>query len=236
MARTIKIDNAELKRRAYKKAKREVRNIICRILIVCEGKKTEPNYFRAFNKKRQGNFVYELKLEGGGVNTMAVVDQAMKLQQAASIPYDRVWTVFDKDSFPEEKFNGAIVKAGEHGVGCAWSNEAFELWYLLHFVPRVTPMVRDQYAEAISAAVNASPGYKSKKPYKYAKNDSQNYMIMTTYGSQDDAISRAQQQEQRFEGQKFATHNPCTTVFKLVRQLIGQDVILNNELKEKVDG
>lgn len=45
MARVIKIDNALQKRHEYKKNKRKARTVICRILIVCEGEKTEPNYF-----------------------------------------------------------------------------------------------------------------------------------------------------------------------------------------------
>ena len=49
MARKIKIDNDILKRRAYKSGKKEVGKKKQReyILIVCEGIKTEPNYFEA---------------------------------------------------------------------------------------------------------------------------------------------------------------------------------------------
>ena len=45
MARKVKIDNSILKRRGYKRRSHEPVNIVCRILIVCEGSKTEPNYF-----------------------------------------------------------------------------------------------------------------------------------------------------------------------------------------------
>ena len=53
MARKIKIDNSILKRRAYKKRSHEPVEAICKILIVCEGSKTEPNYFGEFNKKKR---------------------------------------------------------------------------------------------------------------------------------------------------------------------------------------
>ena len=49
MARKIKIDNAILKRRQHSAPKRKVRVINCNILIVCEGEKTEPNYFSLNN-------------------------------------------------------------------------------------------------------------------------------------------------------------------------------------------
>ncbi len=102
MARKIKIDNAILKRRQYKKPEREVKTIVCRILIVCEGEKTEPNYFRAFHKIQRGSFIYDISTDGGGINTMDVVNQAISLKDAArknGKPYDSVWAVFDRDSF-----------------------------------------------------------------------------------------------------------------------------------------
>lgn len=95
MARKIKIDNAILKRRQHSAPKRKVRVINCNILIVCEGEKTEPNYFRVFNKTRKGTIVYELTIDGGGINTMQVVDKAIELN--SSFDYDSVWAVFDKD-------------------------------------------------------------------------------------------------------------------------------------------
>ena len=34
---------------------------------------------------------------------------------------------------------------------------------------------------------------------------------------------------------RYANHNPCTTVYRLVRQLLGKDEGLNNELISKID-
>lgn len=237
MARVIKIDHAELKRRGYKKRSHEKVNITCRILIVCEGSKTEPNYFEAFNKKRYGTVVFDLTFDGGGISTTQVVDKAIELRDKAkanNAPYDRVWAVFDKDSFSDAKFNAAIQKAAANDIECAWSNEAFELWYLLHFVERTTFMDRTKYEKAISEAINNSPNYKSKKKYSYAKNDPANYQIMNTYGSQSDAIKRASDLKESYEDFCYAKHNPCTTVFKLVEQLIGKDGTLNKELNNQI--
>lgn len=75
-----------------------------------------------------------MDVDGAGANTKQVVEKAIELRDKATIPYDRVWAVFDKDSFPDVKFNGAIQKAISNGIDVAWSNEAFELWYLYHFI------------------------------------------------------------------------------------------------------
>lgn len=85
MARKIKIDNAVLKHRQYQKRTHEKVDITCSILIVCEGEKTEPNYFKAFNKKRHGAIVYDLTFDGGGISTTKVVEKAIALRNKAVI-------------------------------------------------------------------------------------------------------------------------------------------------------
>ena len=123
-----------------------------------------------------------------------------------------------------------------NGIEIRWSNEAFELWYLYHFQNVTTGVSRKDYEEKISAAVNTSPKYKSKKKYRYAKKDPNNYMIMTTYGSMDYAIRYAEAKHLQYASDtRYANHNPCTTVYRLVRQLLGKDEGLNNELISKID-
>lgn len=234
MANRIKIDNASLKRFKQKPAKRE-KTKHCRILIVCEGEKTEPNYFEAFKVVNNDSYVVDLTLDGGGINTMEVVNKAISLRDSASTPYDSVWAVFDRDSFPPNKFNGAITKAKEKGINIAWSNEAFELWYLFHFHNRITAMPREDYKKAISDAVNNSPRWKKKTKYKYAKNDPKNYAIMNTYGNLNLAITWAENQHKTFDNECFANHNPCTTVYKLVNQLLNKDKNLINEVMDKIN-
>ena len=73
----------------------EKKPLRCRILIVCEGEKTERLYFESFNAiKTSGSWVVEIKTEGGGVNTIQVVDKAIELKEEAEKqdnPYDSVW-------------------------------------------------------------------------------------------------------------------------------------------------
>jgi hypothetical protein len=231
MARTIKIDNALQKRFAKQAERSKPREVVTYFLIVCEGEKTEPNYFKSFPKK-VGKFVYDISFEGGGISTLKVVEKAIELRDKSKQKYDRVWAVFDRDSFEANSFNSAILKAKANDIKCAWSNEAFELWYLLHFHNRVTAMKRDEYKKAIEEAVNEKLG-KKKKKFKYQKNDKEMYSLLGKVGSQDAAIKWAKELANGITGKQFANYNPQTMVFKLVEELNGQSQELNEELTKK---
>jgi hypothetical protein len=229
MARVQKIDNVDLKRFARSSAKRESREVKIFFLIVCEGSKTEPNYFKKFSGK-SGNVIFEIDCEGKGYNTLKVVDEALKIKDKNPNKYNRIWVVFDKDSFPERDFNSAIQKAKANNIGCAWSNEAFELWYLLHFQYRNTPMSREDYKKAIENELN-----KHISDFAYAKNSTEMYDILQNYGDQAQAIKNAEKLSEQYDNQYFASHNPRTQVYELVKQLTGQDEKLNKEIKQGFD-
>ncbi|HXH99151.1 MAG TPA: RloB family protein [Sphingobacteriaceae bacterium] len=232
MARVIKIDNSLLKRFQKKSQKRDTpKKLVSYFLIVCEGEKTEPNYFKSF-PKQVGNIVYDIEFEGGGISTLKVVEKAIELRDKSKQKYDRVWAVFDRDSFKSNPFNSAIFKAKANGIECAWSNEAFELWYLLHFHNRVTAMSREEYKKAIEDAVNKKKGIK-KRAFKYKKNDPHMYALLNKLGSQHLAIKWASDLNDKIEGQAFSNYNPITLVFKLVEELIGKSQELNDEIMEK---
>ncbi len=235
-ANRIKIEPALERRYAHQKERRNPRKIVIRILIVCEGEKTEPNYFNAFKTISRNTAMIEVR--GCGKNTLSVVDEAIRLSNQAKDngqEYDQIWAVFDKDSFPNRDFNAAITKAHKVGIKCAWSNEAFELWFLYHFQFVDTAMNRNQYADRISRAVNKSGKYNGTTPYQYQKNDPNNYRIMTECGSQEEALKNAARAAAGFTDTNYAKHNPCTQVYKLVKQLIGEDKELLEKLKKTVN-
>ncbi len=236
-AKKIKISESELKYYSPRSRKHEPRQIKFRILVVCEGTKTEKFYFESIEKEYKQKILYELDTHGEGVNTVQVVDKAIEL--AAKDDYDAVWAVFDKDDFEADKFNAAILKAANHNIGCAWSNESFELWYLYHFKNITTPLKRTDNIRRFEKAVNESKKYQKEHPkqkYSYGKGDKDTYKnILLKYGSQESAIMWAEVQSRSFNDEKYADHNPCTMVFKLVKQLIGADKEFNNLVKKKVD-
>ena len=184
---------------------------------MCEGEKTEPNYFRAFTER--WSEVKEIKVAGCGCSTCQLIIEAKKLREKLErermVPFDRVWLVFDKDEFKD--FNKAIEDAKKEGMNCAWSNQAFELWYVLHFQYLVTGVDRKQYIEMIEDKVRKAS--KSKK-FKYKKNDKDFYQILQEHGDEEQAIKRAQRLRGiRGEEKNYAAHNPRTEVDLLVDEL-----------------
>src|SRR4051812_40046809 len=112
MANIIKIDNSILKRheRIEKKRKKNTKEIRVYFLIVCEGEKTEPNYFKSF-KTNVKSFIYTIDTFGEGSNTRDLVKRTIKARNNSCQEYDRVWAVFDRDSFSPDDFNSAIQLA-----------------------------------------------------------------------------------------------------------------------------
>ena len=190
---------------------------IVKFLIVCEGEKTEPNYFRAFTERRSE--VKEIKVAGCGCSTCQLIIEAKKLREKLErermVPFDRVWLVFDKDEFKD--FNKAIADAKKEGMNCAWSNQAFELWYVLHFQYLDTGVDRKQYIGMIEDKVRKAS---KSKTFKYKKNDVGFYQILQEHGDEDFAFKNADKLRNRHKGKSnYATHNPRTEVDLLVDEL-----------------
>ncbi len=237
MANKIKLETALQKREFCKTdAQRKVgtRELRAYFLIVCEGAKTEPNYFKSF-PKMAGNLVFDLTFDGGGISTTKVLEKALQIRQKSRQIYDRIWIVFDKDSFPGSHFNKAIIDAEKEGIKSAWSNEAFELWYLLHFAYRNTAMHRNEYQKALENHINDQfKKIKSNKSvFKYRKNDTEMYKLLQTFGNESNAIRWAKKLDDMCIGNQYAKNNPCTTVYKLVEELRGISVDLKKEIEEK---
>ncbi len=185
------------------------------ILIVCEGEKTEPQYFDSFRQKLHKNTV-QITIKGAGRNTISLVKYAEKIVMREG-PFDHVWCVFDRDGFKPKQINQAFCKIqelnkpfkGKDVYRIAFSNEAFELWYLLHFDHTVTGYTRDQLSDKLD----------TKLGYKYKKNDPGMYDKLL--GRQKVAIRRAKKLYHDYEklGESEPFPNPSTTVYKLVEKL-----------------
>ncbi len=112
-------DNLYKRRLAERKKRKEnvERQRSSNWLIVCEGKKTEPNYFEKaieeINKKIDIKYRLKVKVVGKGMNTTSLV-KATDLQIEIDkhnyniIPYGKIFVVFDRDSFKAEDFDEAI--------------------------------------------------------------------------------------------------------------------------------
>lgn len=172
-----------------------------RILIVCEGEKTEPNYFLQFPIPKDSVVV----VKGIGANTISLVKEAIRLMSEEK--YHQVWCVFDKDSFPAANFNLAIDAANNNGIKVAYSNEAFELWYVLHFDYLHTGIDRHQYIDRLSQLLG----------FQYQKNSVTMYDLISS--RQKDAIRNARRLLSEYPNESPSSNNPSTTVHLLVEQL-----------------
>jgi len=232
MAHKVKLPNhiEKRKKRAASKRRKDVRSKRKYYLLICEGEKTEPNYFEALkNDLPRGVLeLCQIDIEGTGHNTLSLVQLATQrkatFEQELLRSIDKVWVIFDCDSFQPQDFNQAIATCNKTpDFEAAWTNEAFELWYLLHFHFYNTAISRKQYQQKIEENLKSL----FNKNYRYEKNSKNMYALLKRFGNQNAAIKHAQNLEKNWEGrQDFAQHHPCTKIHLLVQELLS----LNDEL------
>jgi RloB-like protein len=188
--------------RSYSSRKLDVREVKQRFLIVCEGKKTEPYYFKSFRVPKA-----VVAIEGAAGDPTRLVNSTYKL--ANEDEYDQVWCVFDRDegAWTAQNFNNALQNAKTYGFHVAYSNECFELWYILHFEFLNTGLPRSDYEDKLSELLGT----------KYRKNDSTIYQQLLA--KQQIAIKYAQKLIESYNSIDPERNNPSTTVHLLVEAL-----------------
>lgn len=124
------------------KRRKSYRDVKETFLIICQGENTEPVYFRSF-KLTSADVRTISKPEY--TNVLRFVKEAQKIKNQLRNDYDNYWIVIDKDDNSNEDFNRAIELAKSHGFKVAYSNQAFEFWFILHFICHIGPMHRRDY-------------------------------------------------------------------------------------------
>lgn len=188
------------------------------ILIVCEGKNTEPSYFRKFKLTSA-----TINAVGNGYNTTSLVSHAIKLNRQGA--YDQVWCVFDKDQFPAIDFNNAITNAKRNNFGVAYSNQAFEYWLILHFEDHQGGgMNRADYDEVINKYINPLGASYDGKASKIISDEFFEILnsvdFITNKPRIEHAILRAKRNYSRFTHKSPASEESSTTVFELVEEIL----------------
>lgn len=195
-----------------------------RFYIFCEGEQTEPLYFSGFKKQIEENPIYKdmvlIQIEPCGAETMRVISMAEDYVQSNGITRGQIWCVYDKDSFPAERFNGVAERAAslnknntELQYHVAWSNECIEFWFLLHFANYTSNNHRTEYIEFLSKK------YKELGLGNYEKNRPDTFHILGKYGKEDLAIRYAKRIIEENEGKTPTEIAPGTTVYELVEEL-----------------
>lgn len=185
-----------------------VREIKQSFLIVCEGEKTEPDYFKAFRMTAA-----TVKAVGQAMNTMTLVSKAISIRDADKKRkkiYDQCWVVFDKDDFPAKDFNQAIQFAEKNGFRVAYSNQAFEYWFLLHYNLYTGAIHRSKYKDMITKLTGMP----------YSKSDGYGAVMYNLLLSrQQQAINNAETVLAEISHGNPAEEESSTTVQRLVVEL-----------------
>lgn len=182
-----------------------------RVLIVCEGSKTEPNYFR--------ELVDHLKLNSANVEVdgesysspRSVVAHAIKRYQNDE-EFDRVYCVFDRDE--HATFHEALQRIRESKkilLNAIVSVPCFEYWLLLHFEFTTKPYARSGERSAADCVIVDLKRYLPT----YNKGDRKTFQQLKD--KLQDAIERSKRILKQCE--KNQTDNPSTQTHLLVEYL-----------------
>ncbi len=196
-----------LRRRRAQKASYDV------VLIVCEGEKTEPNYFNELKRAfRLSNA--NIKVCGQGSDPLSVVDFAIETYRKEP-EFDRVYCVFDRDR--HKTYPTALDKVRHPGLSkgskifAIPSVPCFEFWLLLHFTYTTKPFDASTSDSICSKVIKELKKHLST----YQKGDRD--IFNKIQDKLDDAIANARHVEEFH--QTFRTDNPSTLVYSLVEYL-----------------
>ena len=115
-----------------------------KVLIVCEGSKTEPNYFNELRNHYELNSAnIEISGDCGSspINIWHYAQTRFNQEKHSGDPFDRVYCIFDKDTHSTysetcQKIMAANPKSTFFAIT---SVPCFEYWLLLHFVYSTKP-------------------------------------------------------------------------------------------------
>jgi hypothetical protein len=192
-------------------------------LIVTEGERTEPLYFKGLQKlivdKVGGNVdvveVPVIDIYGEGSSTGKLIEITERIVKEARVIYQNIWVVFDKDDFDD--FDQAIKVGTDKGYKIAWSNQSFEYWLYLHFNYSDSALHRSEWNAKLSELFrqyNLGNG-------EYQKNYVDIYKMVDSFDGVDTAIKNAKRRmaEYRDGIDKPSEYNPGTRVYELVQEL-----------------
>lgn len=196
------------------------RSIKRTVLIVGEGRQTEPNYFREFRLESTVSERFSVTVKKGhGTSPEAVVAEALCYKEQAENRgeyYDEVWCVLDVEGLDKrESLERAIVAARQNDIVLCLSNPCFEVWLLAHFV-------RESRAHNTCDSVigRLHVHWRRLCGQDYRKNDKQVYARISalTESAIDNAILVRETDHRHVAN--TADANSSTEVYRLVSHLL----------------
>lgn len=190
-----------------------------RILLVCEGSKTEPIYFRDMTNDLGVSRLVDIQ-RSDGTSPDQVVNRAVELYEAELLTgdiFDEVYCVFDRDA--HERFLDAVSRIKqlhENGkpIRSAVSVPCFEFWLLLHFTYTSKPYAatgKKSVGGQVVSDLKKKPGFA-----KYDKGMKGVYQVLKPL--HEDALRNAKNlQASQAGGADYP--NPSTEVHELIQKL-----------------
>jgi hypothetical protein len=196
--------------------KKESRESYERALIVCEGSKTEPNYFCELVSSLELNTA-NVEVDGNcGSSPISVFNYAKKRyleEKRTGDGFDRVFCVFDKDS--HDSYEEALRLIGEMKPNSVFkaivSVPCFEYWLLLHYVFTTKPFEADGNGSKCASLISELKKYH----HNYAKGDENIYGELSGQMGQAIAYSK----RALAQAKENDTDNPSTCIHELVEYL-----------------
>lgn len=183
------------------------------ILIVCEGKKTEPNYFDGLKVRYRLSNANIVVASPKGSDPGSIVKCAR--EELSKDNYDRVYCVFDRDE--HQNYDAAIRALDKMDskmkclVASITSNPCFEIWLLLHFKYSTASFKK---IANVSACDKVIKELKKHHP-EYQKGD------RTAFAVLDDKVDIAIWNANKLHAHNESTNsiNPSTRMHELVDYL-----------------
>lgn len=200
------------------KSKPIIRNVNDTFLIICGGD-TEIIYFNLLKKKFKDKLTkIELCIVKETTSPYRIVERAIKDRDSKN-GINETWVVFDKDDNTD--FDSAIEYAHKNNIKCAYSNQAFELWFLNHFECIKTTMSRNKYKQELEKFFKERCSSKttySKRKNKVNKSIEKlldEELIKTAINN-----SKIAYQFHNMDTKNFSEKESSTTVFQLIEKLL----------------
>ena len=186
-----------------------------KMLIVCEGKNTEVDYFDKF--RIPGITIVPV---GTGLSTSKLVREVeniktLQLKRKKLKKFDEIWVVFDKDD--NKDFEEAIRLALSLKYKVAYTNQAFEYWFVLHFMDHQgNAMPRTDYADVINKHLK-SRGAEYDPKSKHVSDDMFDILLAFLQNAYDRAtriLAYKKKERQEYE-------ESVTTIHTLIHSING---------------
>ena len=181
-----------------------------RVLVVCEGERTEPLYFKAMRDRLRLNTLVVKATKGVDPRTLVnMAREEERKERRNGERFDFVYCVFDRDSHPQ--FDEASKTALDRGFKLARSWPCFEFWLLLHFEVVRAPYARKGSVSPCDACIHDLRKYVPE----YSKGDHTTFDAL--WPRLEDAIENAD--KATADAEATGERNPSTEVHELVVRL-----------------